>query len=171
MSHLFCIHLQDVCWLFWFFLLYTRFNNIDSILKSSLLIPSNRSALIQLVNMDGVSGPANHITAFNLICGSENVDQMLSSFDNFSIWWNLVFDNFSIWWDPIGTVFYQFLNDGVVSLQGSFCGASCKWLFYTFVYYFMTFLVWDRKRSKDLYSECGWCGEAWQIEMIWASGA
>ena len=38
--------------------------------------------------------------------------------------------------------------------------------------------VWsdDRKWSEYLYhffgfSECGWGGEAWQIEMVWASGA
>ena len=33
----------------------------------------------------------------------------------------------------------------------------------------------DRKRSVDLYSflgiQCSGCGEAWQIEVVWASGA
>ena len=33
----------------------------------------------------------------------------------------------------------------------------------------------DRKRSVDFYSllgvQCGGCGEAWQIEVVWASGA
>ena len=33
----------------------------------------------------------------------------------------------------------------------------------------------DRKRSVDLYSsgctECGGCGEVWQVEVVWASEA